>query len=58
MGSMGDGAVHTQFLIDPNKATLDEVPVRLDVDKEGNNGGGRLKDGIEDQMLKTSVRWV
>lgn len=42
MGTMGDEAVHTPFLTDLNKATLDVVPVarRLDVENEGSDCGG------------------
>lgn len=42
MSTMGDEAVHTAFLTDLNKATLDVVPMapRLDMEKEGSDGGG------------------
>lgn len=50
-------AVHTPFLTDLNEATLDGVPLarRLEVEKEGSDGGGR-GGGVAEQMLKTWVR--
>ena len=44
---MGDGAVHTRFLTELNKATLDVVPAarRLDAEKEGSDGGGGERGG-------------
>lgn len=40
MSTMGDEAVHTPFLTDLNKATLDVVPLAsgLDIEKEGSDG--------------------
>ncbi len=55
MSTMGDRAVHTLFLTDLNKATLDAVPVaqRLDMEEEGRDGGGggARVEAEEEEML-------